>query len=169
MSNSKSSKQPLKTLDELDWKLLEEFNANPRIRINDLAKKVNRHRNTISNKLSRPEENLLKTITRPNYEILNYTTAYIFATAIPNVNNKETGEKIAQLAGVEEINVISGEWDFLIKIRGKSIEQIGSTIIEQLKDYCDKTVTAFSFWSFDGMYPYDLIHEHSIETKSENV
>ena len=157
MTQEKASKNISLVLDDLDWKIIEELNANPRIKINDLAKNVNRHRNTISIKLAKSDENLIKTISRPNYEKLNYTTAYIFATAMPNANNRETGLKIAQLAGVEEVNVISGEWDFLIKIRGKSIEQIGSTIIEELKNYCDKTVTAFSFWSFDGSKPFDLI------------
>ena len=90
---------------------------------------------------------------------MNYTTAYIFATANASVNNRDTGEKIAQLDGVEEVNVISGEWDFLIKIRALSIEQIGATIIEELKKYFEKTVTAFSFWSFYGLKPYDLISE----------
>ena len=159
MSKSKSGRQSLTALDELDWKILEELNTNPRIKINDLAKNVNKHRNTISTKFARSETNLLKTVTKPNYEKLNYTTAYIFATANASVNNRDTGEKIAQLDGVEEVNVISGEWDFLIKIRALSIEQIGATIIEELKKYCEKTVTAFSFWSFDGLKPYDLIRE----------
>ena len=145
-------------LDDVDWNILEELNSNPRIKINDLAKKIDKHRNTISTKLSRdPYNSPIKTITKPNYEKLHYTTAIIFATSLGAVNYKDTAEKIAQLQGVEEINVISGEWDFLIKIRGISIEQIGSTIIEQLKNYCDKTVTAFSFWSFEGTKPYDLI------------
>ena len=55
------------------------------------------------------------------------------------------------------IAIASFIWDFIIKIRALSIEQIGSTIIEQLKRFCDKTVTAFSFWSFEGSKPYDLI------------
>ena len=161
MSNTKQPKQNQLLLDETDWKIIEELSTNPRMKINDLAQKINKHRNTVATKLSRNLENgPIKTITRPNYEKLHYTTAYIFATATPNVNNKETGEKIAALAGVEEVNVISGEWDFLIKIRALSIEQIGSTIIEQLKNFCDKTITAFSFWSFEGLKPYELIKEN---------
>ena len=160
MSRNKQSRQFPLVLDEIDWKILEELNVNPRIKINDLAEKIEKHRNTISTKLTRDfNSSPIKTVTKPNYTKLNYTTAYIFATAASKVNNKETAIHIAQLAGVEEVEVISGEWDFLIKIRAQSIEQIGSTIIEQLKNYCDKTVTAFSFWSFDGTKPYDLIRQ----------
>ena len=156
MNKSTGTKKSTLKLDKADWDIIEALNDNPRLKITELAEKIDLHRNTISAKLMRdPQNGPIKTITRPNY-----TTGYIFATAMPNVNNKDTGRKIAQLAGVEEINVISGEWDFLIKIRGKSIEQIGSTIIEQLKNYCDRTVTAFSFWSFDGTHPYDLIREN---------
>lgn len=161
MSKPLTTKKPALKLDETDWKIIEVLNEHPRLKITELADKTNLHRNTISSKLSRDAENPIKTITRPNYEKLNYTTAYIFATAKSNVNNRDTGEKIAQLDGVEEVNVISGEWDFLIKIRALSIEQIGATIIEELKKYCEKTVTAFSFWSFDGLKPYDLIREKS--------
>ena len=161
MSKQENTKSTPLLLDTIDWKILEELNANPRIKIIELATKLNIHRNTLSSKFTKIQDlNLLKTITKPNYEKLNYTTAYIFATAAPNVNNKDTGEKISELAGVEEVNVISGEWDFIIKIRALSIEQIGSTIIEQLKNYCDKTVTAFSFWSFEGNFPYNLIREN---------
>jgi len=148
------------TLDKVDWQILELLNDNPRIRVNELAEKLQMHRNTISTKLSRKKElDPLKTFTIPNYEILDFTTAYIFATAKPDTNNKNTAVSITQLPGVEEVNVLSGEWDFLIKIRAKSIEQIGSTIIEQLKEHCEKTVTAFSFWSFAGKKPYDMIKE----------
>ena len=161
MSKLENVKSTPLLLDAIDWKILEELNANPRIKLIELATKLNIHRNTLSSKFAKIQDlNLLKTITKPNYEKLNYTTAYIFATAAQSVNNKDTGEKISQLAGVEEVNVISGEWDFIIKIRALSIEQIGSTIIEQLKNYCDKTVTAFSFWSFEGSFPYSLIREN---------
>ena len=160
MSKKNSVEHSALLLDDLDWKILDELANNPRIKINELAEKFSLHRNTLSLKFKRINENdLLKTVTKPNYEKLFYITALIFATAASNTNNRETGEKIAHLAGVEEVNVISGEWDFLIKIRGQSIEQIGSTIIEELKNYCDKTVTAFSFWSFDGKKPYELIRE----------
>lgn len=147
-------------LDESDWKLIQALNENPRLKITELAEKIEMHRNTIASKLSRsPELDPLKTVTRPNFEKLGYTTAFIFATAAINVNNRDTAIKIANLEGVEAISVISGEWDFIIKIRAVSIEQIGSTIIEQLKKYCDKTVTAFSFWEYDGAKPYDLIRQ----------
>ncbi len=160
MSKKEVAVQSTLLLDDLDWKIVDELENNPRIKINELAEKLGLHRNTLSLKFKRIyDNNLLKTITRPNYEKLYFTTALIFATAASNVNNHETGEKISQLAGVEEVNVISGEWDFLIKIRGQSIEQIGSTIIEELKGYCEKTVTAFSFWAFDGKKPYALIRE----------
>ena len=161
MSKQENTKSTPLLLDTIDWKILEELNANPRIKIIELATKLNIHRNTLSSKFTKIQDlNLLKTITKPNYEKLNYTTAYIFATAAPNVNNKDTGEKISELAGVEEVNVISGEWDFIIKIRALSIEQIGSTIIEQLKNYCDKTATALSFWPYEGKFPYNLIREN---------
>jgi DNA-binding Lrp family transcriptional regulator len=151
-------KQSTLKMEEADWKILEALNNNPRLKITELAEKIDMHRNTISAKLMRDSSlDPLRTITKPNYEKLNYTTAYIFATAASNVNNRDTGEKIAKLEGVEEVCVISGEWDFIIKIRAISIEQIGSTIIEELKKFCDKTVTAFSFWSFEGSKPYDLI------------
>ena len=133
------------TLDNTDWKLIKELFKDPRQSVKELAERIHVHRNTVSSKLAK---NIYTHFIFPNYTILNYITAYVFSTVKANNNNKETAEKISKLKGVEDVSVISGEWDFIIKIRAKSIEQIGETIIEEIRELCDQTVTSFSFWSF---------------------
>ena len=89
MNKSTGTKKSTLKLDKADWDIIEALNDNPRLKITELAEKIDLHRNTISAKLMRdPQNGPIKTITRPNYEKLSYTTGYIFATAMPNVNNK---------------------------------------------------------------------------------
>ena len=109
-------------LDDTDWKLIEELYRNPRQPIKLLAEKLGVHRNTITSKL---ERDIFDQIIFPKYEVLGYITAYVFSTIKADRNNKMTAELISTYKGVEEVSVISGEWDFIIKIRALSIEQIG--------------------------------------------
>ena len=154
-----TSKQNI-TLDDDDWRILEQLNINPRIKVKELSDKLNIHRNKVTSKLSKEKKYLYAIY--PDYEKLGFITAFVFSTVKPDKNNKKTAERISTFKGVEEVSVISGEWDFIIKIRAQSIEQIGQTIIEDLKNECDKTVTSFSFWSFKGENPFGLIKkEHN--------
>lgn len=150
--------------DDLDWKLLKALRQNPRASVRELATQLSVHRNTITNRLTRENtEDLIHHHILPNYDRLGVITAFILATGNPtkaDLNQKDTAEEISRLAGVEEVSVISGNWDYIIKIRAQSMIQIGETIIEELRSrFVFTTITCISFWAFSGERPFDLIRD----------
>ncbi|VVC04859.1 putative HTH-type transcriptional regulator [Candidatus Burarchaeum australiense] len=41
-------------------------------------------------------------------------------------------EKLAKIPEVYEVHIILGEYDLLVKVRGKSIEDIGETAVQKI-------------------------------------
>ncbi|MHA2363654.1 MAG: Lrp/AsnC family transcriptional regulator [Candidatus Hodarchaeales archaeon] len=153
--------------DDLDWKLLYALKNNPRASIRELAEELQVHRNTITNRLQKEdEEELIHHMILPNYKRLGTITAYILANSMPNseLNQQDTALGISKLEGVEEVSVISGNWDFIIKIRARSMEQIGEKIIEDLRKLSgiSSTITCITFWSFQGEKPFDLVNSQNL-------
>ena len=52
---------------------------------------------------------------------------------LPNVSQRELAKRIAELSGVYEVHIISGEYDLLLKVRGKSLEEIGKLVVDKLR------------------------------------
>ncbi|EMR74764.1 transcriptional regulator [Thermoplasmatales archaeon SCGC AB-540-F20] len=42
--------------------------------------------------------------------------------------------RIAKLQGINEVHIISGEYDLLLKVRGKSLEEIGKLVVDKLRE-----------------------------------
>ena len=88
----------------------------------------------------------------PDYSQLGEpVTAFILISFLPNndVSQRELAGRIAGLDGVQEVHLISGEHDILIKVRGRSMEGIGSLVIDKLRMIpgVGKTLTVASFAS----------------------
>lgn len=82
------------------------------------------------------------------------TLAFIFVGLKPPEECEDRGNKIremaheiAQISGVCEVHLISGEFDLLVKVRSKSLKTIGEFVIDELrgKSYVTKTSTIASF------------------------
>jgi DNA-binding Lrp family transcriptional regulator len=63
------------------------------------------------------------------------------------VSQRELASKISLMSGVEEVFIISGEWDLLLKVRAASAEEVGSLIIDKLRTFegVGKATTCISF------------------------
>ncbi|MFW9928085.1 MAG: Lrp/AsnC family transcriptional regulator [Candidatus Thorarchaeota archaeon] len=153
------------TLDDLDWSIIRELGNDPRINITDLAEKLDKNRNTIKARLDRldgktsegkREEGLITSSIIPNFKRLGGITGYILATSTPGMNQQEIAKKVVEKDGVEEVAVVTGEWDFIIKIYARSMEQIGDVIIQNLRKEVgiQKTITCISFWTYQGKNPF---------------
>jgi DNA-binding Lrp family transcriptional regulator len=47
------------------------------------------------------------------------------------------------------VHIISGEWDFIVKARAKSVEELGDLVVNRLRllEGVEKTISCFSFKS----------------------
>lgn len=82
------------------------------------------------------------------------TTAFIFvsfAYRTPGVertlSQKEIAQKISKFPEVQEVHIITGDWDILIKVKGKDVEEIGKFVVDRLRkiEGIDKTLSCLVF------------------------
>lgn len=71
-----------------------------------------------------------------DYKQIGYATeVFVFIAFIPtpDVSQRELANRIAKLPGVYEVHIISGEYDLLLKVRGKTLEEIGTLVVDKLR------------------------------------
>jgi len=71
-----------------------------------------------------------------DYKKIGYTTeVFIFVSFVPTpeISQRELARHIAKLSGVHEVHIITGEYDLLLKVRGKNLEDIGTLVIDKLR------------------------------------
>ena len=124
-------------IDKKDNVILDELKKNSRETTTKLAKKLEMPRVTVHDRIERlVEKGIIKKFTiQTDYKKIDMpTTVFIFLSITPNnVTHRELANKIAKLPGVYEVHMITGEYDLLIKVRGKSIEDIGKIVIDKLR------------------------------------
>jgi Lrp/AsnC family leucine-responsive transcriptional regulator len=126
-------------LDEKDTAILEELMKDSRKTTKAIARALDIPRATVHDRIVRMEQK--KTIVRyttvPNYSQLGIgVTAFILVQFAPQegLSQRETAEEIADLEGIYEVHMISGEYDMLLKVRGSTMEDIGRLVIDKLRD-----------------------------------
>lgn len=144
-------------LDDLDMKLLRELRKDSRQSVRQLAKALGESPSTVYNRVKRLEKNeiIRKFTISFSYDHLDLSNvAFIFVgLKAPDICENGGNEirtmanEIAQISGVCEVHLISGDYDLLIKIRSKSLKTIGKFVIDELrsKPYVVKTSTNACF------------------------
>ncbi len=139
-------------MDELDLKLIEELKKNSRASISTLSDKLNVPRTTVHYRLMKlVKEGVIESFTiKLNYKKLNMgTTAFILASYDPSsgASQRDVAKSVARIPGVSEVHIISGEWDLLIKVRGRDVEEIGKIVVDKLREIpgIRNTMTCVSF------------------------
>jgi DNA-binding Lrp family transcriptional regulator len=76
-------------------------------------------------------------------------TAFILISFLPEptISQRNLAQEIASMEGVQEVHLISGEYDILVKVRGTSMESIGSLVIDRIRMLrgVGRTLTCSSF------------------------
>ncbi len=143
------------SLDNMDNAIIQALQEDARQSTTSLAQRVGAPRATVHERLKRLQrKEIIKGYSvRLNYQALDYPlTGFILVTFTPSLelSQKEAGRAMARIPGVAEVYTITGEYDFLIKVRGKSMDDIGNLIVEKLRllKGVGDTVTSVAFWTF---------------------
>ena len=131
-------------LDKKDMLILKELQKKSDMPSSRLSSKLNIPRSTINSRKKKMEEmGLIKSYTvQLDYAKLGYpVTVFLlvsFESGQHNSENKEVtqhklAERIASLDNVYEVQIITGEYDLLVKIRGKSLEEIGHLVVDKIR------------------------------------
>ena len=124
-------------LHKKDWEIIHYLKKNGRDKSSMISKKLNMPRSTINDRIKKLVNNgIIRrfTIQLDHEKIELPTCVYVFVSITPNnVTHRQLAKKIASLPGVCEIHMVTGKYDLLVKIRGKSIEEIGKVVVEKLR------------------------------------
>jgi Lrp/AsnC family leucine-responsive transcriptional regulator len=82
------------------------------------------------------------------------TTAFILAsfsskTGEKRISQREVAKELASFPEVQEVHIISGEWDIIMKVKAKDVESIGEYVVDKLRlvKGIAKTLTCLVFQS----------------------
>jgi len=144
-------------LDEKDTAILALTQENSKLTAKQIAKKINAPITTVFAKTKRMEElGIIKeyrAILAPE-KLGSGTTAFILASVsyrvkaddVP-ISQRIVAGEIAKFAEVQEVHIITGDWDLLIKLRAESVDSIGKFVVDKLRliKGLEKTLTCMVF------------------------
>jgi DNA-binding Lrp family transcriptional regulator len=144
-------------LDEKDFAILKLIQADCKLTAREIARKIDSPITTVFAKIKRMEElgiiNGYRAILDSRM-LENGTTAFILASVSyetkssdNSVSQRRIAKEIARFTEVQEVHMITGDWDLLIKVRGKDVDAIGKFVIDQLRMVrgLEKTLTCMVF------------------------
>jgi Lrp/AsnC family leucine-responsive transcriptional regulator len=144
-------------LDDKDAAILALLQENSNLTAKQIAKKINAPITTVFAKTKRMEESGIikeyRAILAPE-KLGSSTAAFILASVsyrtkadnLP-VSQRIVAEEIAKFPEVQEVHIITGDWDLLIKLRAESVDAIGKFVVDKLRliSGLEKTLTCMVF------------------------
>jgi len=144
-------------LDDKDIAILALLQENSKLTAKQIAKKVNSPITTVFAKIKRMEElGIIKeyrAILAPE-KIGSTTAAFILASVSYRtkgdnspVSQRVVAEEISKFQEVQEVHIITGDWDLLVKLRTLSVDAIGKFVVDKLRliNGLEKTLTCMVF------------------------
>jgi DNA-binding Lrp family transcriptional regulator len=144
-------------LDDKDLAILAFIQKNCKLTAREIARKIGSPITTVFAKIKRMEElgiiKEYKAILDPR-KLDCSTTAFILASVSYGVKNKDMqisqrdiAREITKFSEVQEVHIITGDWDLLIKLKGKNVDSVGKIVIDKLRFVkgIEKTLTCMVF------------------------
>ena len=163
-------------LDEKDMAILSLIQENSKLTAKQIAKKINSPITTVFAKTKRMEElDVIKeyrAILAPE-KLDASTAAFILASVsyrakaddIP-VSQRVVAEEIAKFPEVQEVHIITGDWDLLVKLIAESVDAVGKFVVDKLRliKGLEKTLTCMVFETVKETTKINLPPKKRIDT-----
>jgi Lrp/AsnC family leucine-responsive transcriptional regulator len=141
-------------LDSKDVQILRIIQENCRLTSREIADKIDSPVTTVFAKIRRFEKLGLVSgyhaVLKAN-ELGAGTTAFIFVSFAHKgdraLSHRKVAKEIARFPEVQEAHIVSGEWDFLIKVKVRDVDAVGKFVVDELRLLrgIEKTQTCFVF------------------------
>ncbi len=121
-------------MDDLDTEILRSLIKNSRITLSQMSKEIDAPDATISNRLKKLEEDVIKryTVILDWQKIgLDITTIIIIQTE--SEKHEYVKEELSKLEEVSEVYSVSGEYDILIKVWVSNIEELNQLMNTKIR------------------------------------
>jgi DNA-binding Lrp family transcriptional regulator len=144
-------------LDDKDLAILALLQENCSLTVKEIAQKIGSPITTVFAKIKRMEKiGLIKRYTAVlDHKKLDFgVTAFILASFSYRSNRGEEplsqraiAEQISKFPEVQEVHIITGDWDILIKVKEKDVDAIGKFVVDKLRTVkgIEKTLTCMVF------------------------
>lgn len=144
----------VKTIKEEERELLKILQWNCKVSIKDLASRINIPLTTVYSKLKKLErEGYIKNYVAilDDKKLGFSTTAFIlvsfsYESGGEKLDQREVARRIAELQEVQEVHIITGDWDMLLKVKVRDVNELGKFIVDKLRKVpgVEKTLTSVS-------------------------
>jgi Lrp/AsnC family transcriptional regulator, leucine-responsive regulatory protein len=146
-------------LDEKDLAILTLIQEDSKLTANQIAKKIGAPITTVFAKTKRMEEmgiiKQYRAVLDPDKLNLG-TSAFILAQVSYNamkddnqnpITQRDVAEAIARFPEVQEVHIITGDWDLLVKLRAENVDAVGKFVVDNLRRIkgLEKTLTCMVF------------------------
>ena len=141
-------------LDSKDLEILRIIQENCRLTSREIADRIDSPVTTVFAKIKRFEKLGLVSgyhaVLKAN-KLSAGTTAFIFVSFAHKgdraLSHRKVAKEIARFPEVQEAHIVSGEWDFLIKVKVKDVDAVGKFVVDELRLLrgIEKTQTSFVF------------------------
>ncbi len=126
-------------LERKDFWIMSELMQNSKMSLKEMSTKLNLPKSTIHSRIKRLEElGVIKNYSIfPDYKKIGVDlTAFIMISYSKEdgVEQEDLARTICQLPHVQEVHIVAGEWDLIVKVRMRSIEELAVFTVKRLKD-----------------------------------
>jgi DNA-binding Lrp family transcriptional regulator len=144
-------------LDEKDAAILTLIQRDCKLTAREIATRVDSPITTVFAKIKRMEElGIIKGYKAilDSAKLDRGATAFILASVSYTTKNDGTqvsqrsmAKEIARFPEVQEVHIITGDWDLLLKVKGKDVDVVGKFVIDRLRMVrgIEKTLTCMVF------------------------
>ena len=144
-------------LNEKDIRLLELLQSDCKMGLKEIARNLNSPVTTVHEKIKRFEkEGIIRKYTAvlDDKKLDKLLTVFIFVSIkyhFPDEKNplsqREIAQRISRIPNVQDVHIITGDWDLLLKVKGRDMAEISSFVIDRLRTIkgVDRTLTAACF------------------------
>lgn len=121
-------------MDDVDLAILRSLIKNSRITISQMSKEIDIPDATISNRLKKLEKSVIKRYTLiPDWQKIGLEITSIIIIQTESEKHELVKEELSRLKKVSEVYSVSGEYDILIKVWVKSIEDLNQLINSKIR------------------------------------
>lgn len=144
-------------LDEKDMAILRTVQVDSKPSVKDVANRLNMPVTTVHSKVKRLEkEGVIKgyrailddrKLQLGATAFVQATFSYRLAGEEKVLSQRDVAREVARFSEVQEVHIISGDWDLLIKVKSRDVDSIGRFIVDKLRTVkgIEKTVTCMVF------------------------
>lgn len=149
---------PFRDLDEKDEQILSLLRTDSRASTQAIADALGMPRVTAHDRIRRlSERGVVKRFTveidraRLGYPLHGFILAN-WAGERGQTDRREVAQEIAALPFVVNVHIVTGQWDFIVEVVARDMEDLGDAILDRLSaiDGMGHTQTMVSFYDYEG-------------------